>query len=80
MKRVFSVMLVFGLAAAWIGCQSETEPTAPTVESGPSDVPLPETADSGPSESATAQTADSGPGDSKTSEFTLVSLKVPNMT
>ena len=54
MKRVFSVVLVAGLAAAWVGCQPATESTTPP--------------------------AGGGASDSVTSEFTLVSLKVPNMT
>ena len=54
MRRVFSAVIVSGLAAASIGCQSETELTAPAVGGRASD--------------------------SATSEFTLVRLKVPNMT
>ena len=54
MKRVFSVVLVSGLAASWVGCQPATETTAPS--------------------------SDSIASDSVTSEFTLVTLKVPNMT
>jgi hypothetical protein len=54
MKRVLSVVLVSGLAATWVGCQSEAESTAPP--------------------------AGSKTSDTSTSEFTLVSLKVPNMT
>jgi hypothetical protein len=36
-QRVYSVVLVSGLAATWIGCQSATESTALTAGSSASD-------------------------------------------
>lgn len=72
MKRLFSVVLVSALTATWIGCQSETESTPP-----------PPPPDSSAADSATESTvppAGTSASDAITSEFTLVSLKVPNMT
>jgi hypothetical protein len=74
MKRVFSAMLLSGLAATWIGCQSATESTPPPEASSASQAaPESDAPDAAPVASVDAS-------DSTTSEFTLVSLKVPNMT
>ena len=71
MKRIMSVLVVAALATTWFGCQ-EAQTTTPvaqnTTVTAPDETPPADT----PSE-------DSGPSEETSSEFTLVTLKVPNM-
>jgi len=64
MRRVLSAILVCGLAACWLGCQSGSD--------APKD-------DSAPASTAPADDSQAGTNDAASSEFTLVNLKVPNM-
>jgi len=76
MKRFLLVLLGCGLAATWVGCQGAADSTTP--DATDSTDPAAATAD----DPAASTTDDQGASvaDDPTSEFTLVSLKVPNMT
>jgi hypothetical protein len=70
MKRVMYWLSVCGLAAVLVGCQPAAD--APTDE--------PATEEPAAESAAPTEDAQSSVGDDTSSEFTLVSLKVPNMT
>ncbi len=76
MKRFLLVLLGCGLAASWIGCQGAADSTTPDA-ADPAN-PAAVTAD----DQTESTTDDPGApvADDSTSEYTLVSLKVPNMT
>lgn len=73
MKRILSALVVAALATTWFGCQEASETTTPVAQN---------TTVAAPDETPPADTpsGEEGPSEETSSEFTLVTLNVPNMT
>ena len=76
MKKILSAVVVAALATIWMGCQQSTESTTLVSENTAAEAPG-ETPGETPAEESPA--TDAGSSEDTSSEFTLVTLNVPNM-
>ncbi len=78
MNRMVPLLLAAGLTAAWTGCQPATDSKAPPAPAAAPAAAPADAAPQAPADAAPKESADAAP--KATSEYTLVTLKVPNMT